>query len=1557
MCTVSGSSVTPVGGGTCIIDANQFGSAMYQATVVQQSFTVAAGAPSQSVQSIQLSSAPPAGATVGGAPYTMSATASSGLAVVFSADASSAGVCAVSGSTVSFAGLGTCTVDVNQSGDASYLPAPQVQQSFTVGLAAQAISFSSTPPASALVGDPAYIVSASASSGLAVTFAAAPSSAGICTVSGATVTMIGAGTCTINADQAGNGSYQAATQVQQSFVIATPSASTQSINFTSTPPSGATVGGPAYTVTATASSGLAVTFSADASSAGICTVSGSTVSLIGTGTCTINADQAGNGTYQSAPQVQQSFTVSLDAQTISFSSTAPGGATVGDPAYTVSATASSGLAVTFTATPASAGVCTVSGSAVSLVGAGTCTINANQAGNASYQPAPQMQQSFAISTPSASTQSISFTSTPPSGASVGGPAYTVSAAASSGFAVTFSADASSAGVCTVSGATVALVGAGTCTINADQAGNASYQSAPQVQQSFTVSLDAQTISFTSSPPLGASVGDPAYTVSATASSGLAVTFSADASSAGICTVSGSTVSLIGAGTCTINGNQAGNGTYLAAPQVQQSFGISVAPAPSVQSINFTSTPPSGATVGGPAYTVTATASSGLAVTFSADASSAGICTVSGSTVSLIGTGTCTINADQAGNGTYQSAPQVQQSFTVSLDAQTISFSSTPPGGAIVSDPDYTVTATATSGLAVTFSADASSAGICTVSGSTVSLVGAGTCTINANQAGNSSYLAAPQVQQSFVISAAPAPSVQSINFTSTPPSGATVGGPAYTVTATASSGLAVTFSADASSAGICTVSGATVALVGAGTCTINANQSGNASYQAAPQVQQTFTVGLTSQTISFTSSPPGGAVVGGPTYTVTATATSGLAVTFSADASSAGICTLSGSTVTFVGAGTCTINANQAGNGTYLAAPQVQQSFVISAAPAPSVQSINFTSTPPSGATVGGPAYTVTATASSGLAVTFSADASSAGICTVSGATVALVGAGTCTINANQSGNASYQAAPQVQQTFTVGLTSQTISFTSSPPGGAVVGGPTYTVTATATSGLPVTLTIAAGSAGICTLSGSTVTFVGAGTCTINANQAGNGTHQAAPQVQQSFTVNAAAPPGTQSITFTSTAPAAAAVGGTPYTVTAVSSSGLPVALSIDATSAGVCTLSGSTVSFVGTGTCRIDANQAGNGTYQAAPQVQQTFAVGLANQTISFTSSPPGGAVVGGPTYTVSATASSGLPVAFTIAAGSAGVCTRAGSVISFTGTGTCTINANQAGNGTYGAAPQVQQAFTVGNAAPSKSSQTIQFTSAAPSGAVVGGPSYTVTATASSGLAVTFAIAAGSAAVCTISGSTVSLIGAGTCTVNANQAGNASYFAAPQVQQSFTVSLRPQTISFTSTPPAAAVVGGATYTVSATASSGLAVALAVAAGSAGVCTLSGTTVTMIGSGTCTINADQAGNGAYQAASQVQQSFSVGRGSQTITFTSNPPPHLHEHDPPYTVTATATSGLSVVFTVDPSSAGVCSVFGSTVWFWGHGTCIVYADQPGNAYWLPAPQVQQVLDVRRYWWY
>ena len=128
-------------------------------------------------------------------------------------------------------------------------------------------------------------------------------------------------------------------------------------------------------------------------------------------------------------------------------------------------------------------------------------------------------------------------------------------------------------------------------------------------------------------------------------------------------------------------------------------------------------------------------------------------------------------------------------------------------------------------------------------------------------------------------------------------------------------------------------------------------------------------------------------------------------------------------------------------------------------------------------------------------------------------------------------------------------------------------------------------------------------------------------------------------------------------------------------------------------MSYTAAGQCVIDANQAGNGTYAAAPQVQRTITVSSAeklSQSISFTA-PASGTAPGSATLSASG-GGSGNPVVFST--GSPGVCTVSGATVSYTAAGQCVIDANQAGNSTYAAAPQVQQTITVTNAEPSDTS-----------------------------------------------------------------------------------------------------------------------------------------------------------------------------------------------------------------------------------------------------------------------
>ena len=140
-----------------------------------------------------------------------------------------------------------------------------------------------------------------------------------------------------------------------------------------------------------------------------------------------------------------------------------------------------------------------------------------------------------------------------------------------------------------------------------------------------------------------------------------------------------------------------------------------------------------------------------------------------------------------------------------------------------------------------------------------------------------------------------------------------------------------------------------------------------------------------------------------------------------------------------------------------------------------------------------------------------------------------------------------------------------------------------------------------------------------------------------------------------------------------------------------------------------------------------------------------------------------MSATASSGLPVTFTVVQN--GNCSVSGNVVTFLNTGNCGVLANQAGNSTYAAAAQVGQIVVV-NA--QVMSQTITFNSI-PSQKI--GTSLTVSATASSGLPVTFTVVQNGN--CSVSGNVVTFLNYGNCGIIANQSGNASYSAAPAVGQ----------------------------------------------------------------------------------------------------------------------------------------------------------------------------------------
>lgn len=494
--------------------------------------------------------------------------------------------------------------------------------------------------------------------------------------------------------------------------------------------------------------------------------------------------------------------------------------------------------------------------------------------------------------------------------------------------------------------------------------------------------------------------------------------------------------------------------------------------------------------------------------------------------------------------------------------QTITFD--PLSSKTYGDGTFNLTATASSALTVTYTS--SDPLVASIVGNTVTINKAGSTVIMASQSGDENYISALDVQQTLTVDKAN----QIITFGTL--EAKTFGNAAFDLTASTSSTLAISYTS--SDPSVATVNGNTVTIVGAGTTTITATQSGDVNYNSATPVIQTLTVNKADQAITF------GALTsktfGNAPFDLTAIVSSPLVVSYTS--SDPAVATIVGSTVTIVGAGTTTITASQIGNTNYNAATPVPQALTVNKAD----QTITFGVL--STKTFGNAAFDLTATTSSTLSVVFAS--SNPEVASISGNTVTIVGAGTTTITASQIGNTNYNAATPVPQTLTVNKADQTITFGILPT--KTFGNAAFDLTATASSTLSVVF--ASSNPAVATISGNTVTIVGAGTTTITASQAGNANFNSAVNVTQLLTINKA----DQIITFGALSPKT--VGDAAFNLNATASSGL--AVSYSSSNSAVATISGNTVTIIGSGTTSITSSQTGNNNYNAAANVEQVLTV-----------------------------------------------------------------------------------------------------------------------------------------------------------------------------------------------------------------------------------------------------------------------------------------------------------------------------------------------------------------------
>ena len=903
------------------------------------------------------------------------------------------------------------------------------------------------------------------------------------------------------------------------------------------------------------------------------------------------------------------------------------------------------------------------------------------------------------------TQTITFNTLP--NVTYGVAPITLAATASSGLPVSYTVT----GPATVSGSTLTVTGAGSVTVTANQAGNTNYSAATAVAQSFTVAKAALTVTATNASIV---YGQTIPTFTYTSTGFVNGDGSNVLSGAPVETTTATSTSQVGAYPITIT-----QGTLTAA-NYTLSFanGTLIINGGAAQTITFGALP---SKLRLRPITLAATASSGQPVTYTVT----GPATLTGSTLTINGAGSVTVTANQAGNTDYAAATAVTQGFSVAKAALTVTAANlSRQYNAANPTLTYAITGFVNSDNTAVVSGTAT----LTTTATTTSAVGSYPITFATESLTASNYTFT-YVPGTLTVSGGAA---QTITFAPLP--NVTYGAAPITLAATASSGLPVTYTVT----GPATLSGSTLAITGAGSVSVTANQTGNTNYAAATAVTQSFTVAQVALTVTaanlsrqFNTANPtltyaitgfvngdGVNVVSGSatlaTTAITSSAVGSYPITFATESLAA-----SNYTFTYV-PGTLTVTGGVAQSITF--------------APLPNV-------------TYGSAPITLAATASSGLPVSYTVT----GPATVAGSTLTITGAGAVSVTANQAGNTNYAAATSVTQSFTVAKAALTVTatnanitfgqaipaFTYTSAGfvngdSSIVlsGAPSETTTATTTSAVgtyPITIT-----QGTLTASNYTFNFVN-GTLTINGG-------------------------ATQTITFG--ALPNLTYGAAPITLAATASSGLPVSYTVT----GPATLTGSTLAITGAGTVTVTANQAGNANYAAATSVARSFTVAkaLLAVTASSTSIALGQAI---PAFTYTAAgfvngdslgALSGTPVETTTATStspagaypitiSQGTLAAANYAFSFIN-GTLTINTATGQTITFPALPAV----------------------------TYGVAPITLAATASSGLPVSYTVTGPA----TLSGSTLTITGAGTVAVTATQAGNGSYGAASPVTRGFVVS-----------------------------------------------------------------------------------------------------------------------------------------------------------------------------------
>jgi hypothetical protein len=856
----------------------------------------------------------------------------------------------------------------------------------TIAQAGQTITFGPTPSATYTPGG-GLVLSASASSGLPVSYSSLTPA--VCTAGSGAVHMVSAGNCTIAADQPGNANYSATPQVTQTIAIA--KAQPAPLTLTGAPTI-INVGATSTLLTSGGSGTGAISFSI---TSGPCSIAGATLTGTATGTCHVTATQAADVNYNAITSNPVTVNVSLSMQAALSLSASPGTISTNGTS-TLSTTGGSGTGgITYTVT---SGSCTITGSTLIGTVAGSCAVVATKAADANYGAATSSPVTVTVNL---SSQIALVLTANPASLNVNDTSNLSSSGGSGTGAVTY---AVVSGPCSVLGSTLTATGAGTCSVSASKAADATFGAVTSAPVDIAVSLAPQAALVLSASPGNVSAGGTS-TLSTTGGSGTGNVSYALIS--GPCTLVGSTLNGTGSGSCLVMATKAASTVYAATNSNPVAVSVVLAPQTSL----ILSATPAAINVNGTSTLNTKGGDGSGDVSYSVND---GPCSISANTLTGTAQGQCHITATKAASGIYGAVTSSPVTITVSLATQ---------AGLLLNASPQTITTNGTSALSTTGGSGsrtvsyAVSSGACTISGSTLTSTAAGSCDIVATKAADSVYASASSSPVNVTVSLSPQATLL-LNASPTPVS---AGGVSTLSTSGGNGTGAVSYTV---TSGSCVVVGNTLSGLGTGSCSVTATKAADSTYSAATSAPISVT---TLSSLVLVANPTVITVNGASTLSASASGGQGSgAVSFSLVS---GPCTLTSSTLNGVGQGQCQVVATRAGDGTVGLATSSPVTVTVSLLTPPTLV-LNASQT---SVGFGGSSTLSTSGGIAGGPVTYTVS----GPCYVSGNTLTGTSGGTCQVTATQAATSVYSATSSSALMLVVKERATTFSY---PTATAVIG-------------------------------------------------------------------------------------------------------------------------------------------------------------------------------------------------------------------------------------------------------------------------------------------------------------------------------------------------------------------------------------------------------------------------------------------------------------------------------------------------------------------------------------